>query len=323
MRKSPMTNLVIINDFLQPEGTEKLMFGMLRDAGIEPRDATILTIFPFRCHDVRQIVGPKSEGIPGTCAVKSGKYVKIEYSNALKTFRETLSRLRPNLVLCLGAVACWSLGIPGNLTRIRGASLRTIYGKAFPTYHPSDLFRDWSRRPILLADLAKAAKEATFPEIRRPLRTLWLEPSLDDLARFEREHIIPARRVSVDIETSGNYVTCIGFAPTMELAIVIPFILSDKKPYWETVDDELSAWDFVRRWCYHSKIIGQNFLYDAHRLWRGYGITTPNLVEDTMLLHHALFIELEKGLGFLGSVYTSEARWKFMRDVDTLKRGDE
>jgi len=42
-----------------------------------------------------------------------------------------------------------------------------------------------------------------------------------------------------------------------------------------------------------------------------------------MLLHHALFIELEKGLGFLGSVYTSEARWKFMRDVDTLKRGDE
>jgi hypothetical protein len=38
-----------------------------------------------------------------------------------------------------------------------------------------------------------------------------------------------------------------------------------------------------------------------------------------MLLHHALQPESEKGLGFLGSVYTNEASWKLMR-TSTIKR---
>jgi len=32
-----------------------------------------------------------------------------------------------------------------------------------------------------------------------------------------------------------------------------------------------------------------------------------------MLAHHALQPESEKGLGFLGSVYTNEPSWKLMR----------
>jgi hypothetical protein len=40
-----------------------------------------------------------------------------------------------------------------------------------------------------------------------------------------------------------------------------------------------------------------------------------------MLLHHALHPESEKGLGFLGSVYTNEASWKLMRGKsETIKR---
>jgi hypothetical protein len=43
-----------------------------------------------------------------------------------------------------------------------------------------------------------------------------------------------------------------------------------------------------------------------------------------MLLHHSMQPELEKGLGFLGSVYTDEPSWKFMRtDHSTLKQADE
>jgi hypothetical protein len=47
--------------------------------------------------------------------------------------------------------------------------------------------------------------------------------------------------------------------------------------------------------------------------WKNYGIPTPAPAEDTMLLHHAMQPEMEKGLGFLASVYTDEASWKFMR----------
>lgn len=32
-----------------------------------------------------------------------------------------------------------------------------------------------------------------------------------------------------------------------------------------------------------------------------------------MVMHHALFPEMEKNLGFLGSIYTSEPAWKMMR----------
>jgi len=43
-----------------------------------------------------------------------------------------------------------------------------------------------------------------------------------------------------------------------------------------------------------------------------------------MLLHHAMQPEMEKGLGFLGSLYTNEPSWKFMRtDHDNLKKGDD
>jgi hypothetical protein len=60
-----------------------------------------------------------------------------------------------------------------------------------------------------------------------------------------------------------------------------------------------------------------------HFLWRRYGITVPFAQDDTMLAHHALQPEMEKGLGFLGSIYSDEASWKFMRkEKDTIKRED-
>ena len=38
-----------------------------------------------------------------------------------------------------------------------------------------------------------------------------------------------------------------------------------------------------------------------------------NYADDTMLMHHALQPESNKGLGFLGSVYTNHSSWKTMR----------
>ena len=32
-----------------------------------------------------------------------------------------------------------------------------------------------------------------------------------------------------------------------------------------------------------------------------------------MLVHHALYPELNKGLGFLGSIYMNEPAWKHLR----------
>jgi DNA polymerase I-like protein with 3'-5' exonuclease and polymerase domains len=116
----------------------------------------------------------------------------------------------------------------------------------------------------------------------------------------------------------------IGFAPRTDLAIVIPFYDMRKEGYvhWSTPEEEREAWRWVKRYCLSpSAKVLQNGLYDLHFLWRRYGITVRNPRHDTMLLHHALQPESEKGLGFLGSVYTNEASWKLMRRQQTDHAG--
>ena len=52
-------------------------------------------------------------------------------------------------------------------------------------------------------------------------------------------------------------------------------------------------------------------LYLPHLLTNGFRPTYCQ--DDTMLLHHALYPEMLKGLGFLGSIYSDEISWKQMR----------
>src|SRR5690606_18082006 len=124
-------------------------------------------------------------------------------------------------------------------------------GKVLPTYHPAAMMRDMSLRPVLLADLDKARREQEFPDIRRPQREIWVEPNLADLDLFEQEHINPSPFLSIDIETKGRQITCIGFAPTKSVALVVPFYDPSRADgnYWRTFTDELAAWRWVRRIC--------------------------------------------------------------------------
>ena len=172
----------------------------------------------------------------------------------------------------------------------------------------------------------KAKRESLYPEIRRPPREIWIEPSLDDIRTFISQHITGCRLLSVDIETSGTRVTCIGFAPDNGIALVVPFDDSRQPSgsYWPTREDEVKCWGLVRSILSDSRIpkLFQNGAYDISFLLRAYGIKTLNCAEDTMLLSHALQPEGLKGLGYLGSIYSDEGAWKHMRKKDeTIKRG--
>jgi uracil-DNA glycosylase len=329
--------IVVVGDVWNTEDAEarapftgaggRLLHGMFRQVGIDKNDCFFTNVFnhqPQPSNDLKNLCGAKADGIPGYPSLTAGKYVLAKYKKELDRLHTEIQAVKPNLILALGTAACWALGVDYRLSKVRGAATQSRFGKVFPTYHPNMMFRDWSLRPVLLADLAKAAKEADFPEVRRPAREIWIEPELYDLKLFADKYLIDCPNLSIDIETSGNYITCIGFAPNTKVALVVPFIKHNGKPYWEEPDDELWVWTWVKTQCRQAKhVTGQNFLYDCHRLWRTYGITVPGMADDTMLLHHALYPELEKGLGFLGSVYTNEARWKFMRNKDTLKKEDE
>lgn len=141
---------------------------------------------------------------------------------------------------------------------------------------------------------------------------------------WTRRALESATLLAPDIETLNGQIRCIGFARSKEDVLVVPFVRGLRGgSYWGSEDDELRAWACVRA-LLESDIpkVGQNFLFDLQYLTR-MGIRCRNVRHDTMLLHHALYPEMQKGLGFLGSVYTNEAAWKLLRrHGEELKRDE-
>ena len=270
--------------------------------------------------------------IPGYPPLAKSKYVRQEFATELARLGQELLAQDPNIIICLGNTAMWAMTGKTGIKRLRGyitTSTHTITGfKLLPTYHPAWLLRgQWDSRPTVIADLMKASNESSTPAVQRPVRELWIAPTIEDIEAFIKLHIVGCRLLSVDIETSGDRITCIGFAPTSRTAIVIPFDDSRKSSgsYWLTREAEIQCWDLVRSILEDSSIpkLFQNGLYDIGFLWRSMKIKTFDASEDTMLLSHALHPEALKGLEYLGSVYSNEASWKPMRKHgSTIKRGN-
>jgi len=307
---------------------------MLQEAGIHRADCYLTNVFnlkpgdtPKKKNDLSTLHGyPSLKGWPKL----EGGYIHEEYRKELERLADELTEVNPNLIVALGNTAIWALCGTTGISKLRGTttiSSHTVAGyKLLPTYHPAYVLRNWSDRPIVIADLIKAKRESAYPDIRRPKREIWIEPTLEDLYEFDQRYITPADRLGVDIETAGNQVTCIGFSPNPNCALVVPFFDARKasRSYWPTLRDEKDAWRFVSDVCSRERPTKtfQNGLYDIAFLWRAYKIKTINAEHDTMLLHHALQPESLKGLGFLGSVYTDEGPWKQLRHQATIKRDD-
>lgn len=301
-----------------------LLDQMLAQAGIKRNECYVTNVFQLRpkpSNDIKNLCGSKADAIPGYPKLAKGQYIRAEYAGELERLYSEIIREQPNLILVLGATATWALCHTAGIKQYRGAVTGTHSAvtaklgrefKVLPTYHPAMVSRDMSARPIVVADFSKALRESTFPDIRIPDCFIWTHPTLEDLATYERDYINPATLLSIDIETKGDQITCIGFAPGPESAIVIPLFKGDNGSYWATTEEEVAALDYVRRWC-EKPCVFQNGMYDMSFLWRRYHIPCPNAQEDTMLLHHAFQPELEKGLGFLATIYTDRPSWKFMR----------
>lgn len=321
--------------FVGPAGYE--LNRQLEEAGIARASCLVTNVFNVRpkpTNDIANLCCGKKECGHNLPPLAQGKYIRAEYLPELERLYQELLEFSPTVIVALGGTAAWATLGNGSISRVRGAVAPGAallgdfpLGKVLPTYHPAAVLRDYSLRPVTLLDLMKARREAEFPEIRRPEREVWIEPSLAEIELFFNEHIASARRLAIDIETAGDQITCFGVAPHPGIALVIPFV-DNRKPgrnYWPDLASELMAWEWVRRIC-DTDIpkVGQNFQYDMAFLWRRYGIPVRRVEHDTMLLSHAAMPESPKGLSFLGSVYTNEASWKLMnrKGKTTVKRED-
>ncbi len=291
-------------------------------------------------NDLNHFLGDRHTALAGYPAIKlprsphslkpAGPYVRAEFGPELDRLGDELELHNPNVVVALGNVALWALTGRSGIGSIRGttiSSILTVSGfKVLPTYHPAAVLRNWDLRPIVIADLMKAKRESAYGEIRRPQREIWIEPGLADIRTFANLIKTECRLLSVDIETAGDRITCIGFAISQHLAIVIPFDddRASTGSYWDSVQDERACWAIIREILEDATIpkLFQNGAYDIAFLWRSMRVKVLGAEEDTMLLQHALQPEMLKSLGFLGSIYSDEASWKGMRKTKTTKRDE-
>ena len=318
-------------------------------------------VFNFRPPDnqIPSICSPRGQVSDESAAfgplAGAGKYLQSKYLSEIERLFEELEVCRPNLVVALGGTACWALLRTTGIGSIRGtttlAKVENISKqreaakdqmKVLPTFHPASVLYQWSQRPIVVADLMKARREGQFPEIRRPNRTVITSPTIDEW----RDWILQTLRgrpplLSCDTETSLGQIDTIGFSTSHDNAIVCqvgPHRIRRGTGYytiWPLRDGQKVTSYFSRQeefqfWSLNKQLlesdipkIGQNFIYDLQYLMR-IGIRPRNVLHDTMLHHHSLFPELNKGLGFLGSIYTDEPAWKLMRRgaADTEKRDE-
>lgn len=267
--------------------------------------------------------------------IARGFYLRSEYLLELARLSDEISQASPNLIVAAGNTACWATLRATNIGGIRGActiGCKKEEGgaspgrKILPTYHPAGVLRNWSWRTVVVADLIKAWRESQYPELVRPERQVQINPGLPDIATWLAGLVSrPPPYLAVDIETAGGQITCIGFARSRSDALVIPFmdLRLTEGSYWSR-RDELVAWQYIRDiLALPVKKLFQNGSYDLQYIMK-MGFTVVGAEHDTMLLHHSLFPELQKGLGFLGSIYTGEQSWKLMRrrKADTEKKDE-
>jgi hypothetical protein len=258
-----------------------------------------------------------------------GPYVRKDFANELARLGDELLDKNPNVIVCLGNCALWALTGQSGIGSIRGTTLLSTLTvgdfKLLPTYHPAAVLRNWDLRPVVIADLMKATRESAHPDIRRPEREIWIEPTIEDIKQFYQKHIKGCDLVSCDIESAGDRITCIGFAPSNRIALVVPFddARRESRSYWPDSASERAAWEVVRSILEDPTIpkLFQNGAFDIAFLWRSMRIKVYGASEDTMLLSHAQQPEMLKGLGFLGSTFSDERSWKGMaKHGKTIKR---
>lgn len=302
---------------------------MLIEAGIARKDCFLTNVLALRIKDIAGVCVKKAECGPGYSLPhigKAGQYLAPQYLPELERLKHELETVNPNLIVALGATACWALLGTNGLRNLRGtvATGTLVSRKVLPTYHPSGIMRDWANRPIAVADLIKARKEAEWPEVRRPQRFILVNPTIAECHEWIERHV--RDECACDIETKFGMIEMVGFSAGPHHAMVVPFWDRAKGGnYWASANIEKDARGVVRSILENPRIVKvfQNGLFDLQYLMKE-GYRPRACREDTMLLHHALYPELQKSLGFLGSIYTSEPAWKLMRGrkITEMKKDD-
>jgi uracil-DNA glycosylase len=301
----------------------KLLRAMLHEAGLDPTALSMTYVFPEkpRDGDIKNFfIKAKAFKALGHLPAASRKHPTMGYLDPARMadigrVLQEIDSSGATTAIVLGGVAFWVLGFDHKISAHRGVlhKLTLPSGREINvvgTYNPAMVQREWSYRSVVVADLRKAA---TGAEAQRTQRKIVIPETLAEL-RSELAKLADAEFVAYDIETEAKQITCISLARSSTECLVIP-IWNKTKPGWHnwSVSDEMDVWRLLWRFFMHKRRwLTQNGTYDMTYLRRLF-IKPNGTWEDTMFLHHAVYCEQPKSLGFMGSLYTDEQAWKELR----------
>jgi len=245
-----------------------------------------------------------------------GRKVRSVVTRSLARLEREISLVRPALILTLGNGAMWALTGNHSIGKWRGSLLSYNSIPLIPTYSPSYLNSLWKERIFVLSDLRKAARLSALATLDpAPKRNFIIKPDFPTAAGYLQNLLSRLDEspltLSVDIETRGGHIACLGIAPSSTEAICIPFIFSGFRSYWP-LEEESFLVSLLASILTHAnvRIVGQNFIYDAQYIYRFF-LFIPRLTRDTMITQHTIWSNLPKGLDVLSSLYCPDhVYWK-------------
>ena len=235
--------------------------------------------------------------------VKSGRL-----EDSVKQLYAEIQKVQPKVIIALGA---WSLyyttGKQGRtlgtgIKQWRGSILPTFISdsiKVVPTYHPAYCLRNGQAYPPFDKDIQRAVGELQIEGLQYPQRQFVIDPSPDELQHWVGV-LSKSEYLSVDIETRGPYLACVGFSSSPGFSLVIQ---------WR--DNDFHRRDAISRLlsCEAKKIL-QFGWFDVNYLNERYNLQVTNYVYDTYIGQQTLDPELPRTLAYMTSIHTREPYYK-------------
>lgn len=287
-------------------GSGMVLSGMLSEVGIQRRDCYIDNVVQYQ---------PPDNNFGVYYQDSKREFPNEQLVRAHERIKSLVLQYRPNVVLALGNESLYALTGKKQITKWRGSILSLGGVKVIPTHHPAMIMRQYEWRTPSLFDMTKAKRESyspAFPEL--PEDKFKISPSYEEVMTM-LEYLKGVEYLSFDIETDMkiHQILCIAFAWSKSEAICIPIFHGDRSIWTEV--EELAIIRKIKEVLEvpRKRLIAQNAQFDMMYLKYRWDVNcAENLWMDTMVAHHCVYPELNKGLGFLVSIYTNHPYHKDM-----------
>lgn len=287
--------------FMGASGSE--LNRMLSEAGLSRSDCFLTNV----CHEqpppfvragktvhnyIEQWFATKTAAAKEGLACVADRYPRPPVLAGLCALHHWLDTNHPHIIIALGNTALWALhGVTG-ISKWRGSVIATRWGKVLPTFHPADVLRSWTHRPVVVQDLRRARQESDFPHVREHEWHFTVPRHLADIRQWFGDCAADATRPLISDTEGWGRVDCIGFAADRHSALCIPFTHpgadEDASPHYWPFDDELAITEYVCNILRERPVVFHNALWDCQVIARRWGLV-PRLHGDTQAMQHVCF----------------------------------